>query len=70
MSEKEGEICPVCKVQIAAGDKVIFSTGPVGTRSKLWARVCQFTQNPDCINQNPDGIGQVKPEDYYKPETA
>ena len=69
MSENQGEICPVCTVKIV-GDKVMFSTGPIGTRSKLWARVCQFTQNQACINQNPDAIGQVKADDYYKPDTT
>lgn len=60
------EICPVCKVQIEDGAKVIFSTGPSGTRSRLWARVCQFAKNPDCINNFDPMTENVKSEDYYK----
>jgi len=39
MSENQQEICPVCQVKIVDGDKVLFSSGPLGTRAKLWARV-------------------------------
>lgn len=68
MSENQPEICPVCQVKIVDGDQVIFSSGPPGTRAKLWARVCQYVHKHDCINQNPDSVGNVKPEDYYAPE--
>lgn len=60
------QICPVCGVKIEDGAKVIFSAGPSGTRSRLWARVCNFVQNPNCINQDENLIGDVKSEDYYK----
>ena len=38
-------------------DRVHFSNGPIGTRSKLWSRVCQYISDADrarsCINQDP-----------------
>ncbi len=68
MPESLMQTCPVCKVKILPGDKVLFSVGPPGTRSKLWARVCQFTNNRACINQDTDGIGEIKTTDYYKPD--
>ncbi|WP_293090315.1 hypothetical protein [Okeania sp. SIO3B5] len=42
MSENQQEICPVCLVKIVGGDRVLFSSGPPGTKAKLWARVCQY----------------------------
>lgn len=65
MSENQQEDCPVCLVKIVGRDKVLFSSGPPGTRAKLWDHVCQYAQKPDCINQDPDAAGKVKPEDYY-----
>jgi len=59
------EKCPVCSVQIENDAKVNFSYGKSGTRSRLWARVCQFTKNPDCINQCEGKIGDIKDNDYY-----
>jgi hypothetical protein len=47
------------------GSVVKFSSGPVGTRARLYARVCQYTTRPDCINQDPDLIGEVLREDGY-----
>ena len=66
MSNPSIEICPVCGVKIEDGAKVIFSAGPSGTRARLWARVCNFAQNPDCINQDEASIGNVISNDYYK----
>lgn len=43
------EVCPVCQVQID-GDRVLFSHGEPGTRSRLYARVCRFTKKDGCIN--------------------
>ncbi|MGK7919485.1 MAG: hypothetical protein AB4080_05700 [Trichodesmium sp.] len=68
MSENQHEICPVCQVKIVAGDQVLFSSGPPGTRAKLWARVCQYVKKQGCINQDPDAVGKVNPDDYYKPD--
>lgn len=65
------QVCPVCGVKIMkviGGDRVIFSAGPPGTRATLWARVCQYTNKPGCINQDKGAIGSVKPQDYYQSE--
>ena len=59
------EICPVCGVKIENGEKVLFSVGEPGTRSRLYARVCQFAKKPGCINKNEDKIGVIKNTDYY-----
>ncbi len=67
MTNPNIEVCPVCGVKIENGDKVIFSAGKPGTRSRLWARVCNYVQKPDCINQNQDSIGIVTTNDYYRP---
>ena len=58
--------CPTCGVKIENGSKVLFSAGQPGTRSRLWARVCNFVQSPDCINQDEEAIGIVESNDYYK----
>lgn len=68
MPESQTQTCPVCKAQIVGNDKVIFSVGAPGTRSKLWARVCQYTNNRACINQDTDAMGDIKKTDYYKPD--
>lgn len=49
------------------GDRVLFSSGPVGTRTKLWARVCQFSKRPGCINQQTKGEA-IAADDYYESE--
>lgn len=67
MSNSNRQTCPVCGVTIENGDKVIFWSGPVGTRARLWARVCNYVQKPDCINQDQAAIGSVHENDYYKP---
>ena len=37
-------------------DEVLFSRGATGSRSKLWARVCQYLKTDEqkaaCINQD------------------
>ncbi|MDY7004770.1 MAG: hypothetical protein SWX82_12645 [Cyanobacteriota bacterium] len=70
MSENQQEICPVCLVKIVDRDRVLFSSGPPGTKAKLWARVCQYAQKQGCINQDLDEVGKVKSEDYYNPEIS
>ena len=50
--------CPLCRVIIDPNlgplQEVRFSNGPGGTRTKLWARVCQFVQDRGgCINSRP-----------------
>lgn len=65
------QLCPICGVTIQSavgGDRVLFSSGPVGTRAKLWARVCQFVNKPECINRDKATIGQVSDADYFRPD--
>ncbi|MEL6352357.1 MAG: hypothetical protein AAFR58_11355 [Cyanobacteria bacterium J06627_28] len=69
MADSTTQTCPICGVDIkvgaAGGDQVIFSTGPQGTRAKLWARVCQFNKKPGCINAQ--GKNEtIADSDYYK----
>jgi len=61
------QVCPVCSVSITPDNKVQFSSGQPGTRARLYARVCQYTQNPSCINQDPDQIGELTKSDRYEP---
>lgn len=65
MKETECEICPVCFVKIEDDAKVIFSTGKPGTRERLFARVCKFTKNPDCINLKKYDVEKITSSDYY-----
>lgn len=70
MSNPNPQICPVCGVKIEkmiGGDRVVFAHGPAGTRAKLWARVCNFVKNSQCINQDEKAIGLVTANDHYKP---
>lgn len=64
--EQMTEICPVCGVSITANGTVLFKVGQPGTRAKLHARVCQFNQQPGCINQNAELIGEVTPDDGFQ----
>lgn len=61
------QVCPVCSVSITVDNQVRFSSGQPGTRARLYARVCQYTQNPACINQDPDLIGELTKSDRYEP---
>ncbi|MGC9523965.1 MAG: hypothetical protein ACP5D7_00320 [Limnospira sp.] len=70
MTNPQEQICPVCGVKIVkaiGGDRVFFSVGPPGTRARLSARVCQYVKKPGCINTDPGLVGEVKPEDRYRP---
>ncbi len=62
---KNIQVCPACGVKIVGGDKVLFSVGAPGTRSRLYARVCQYAKKAGCINRNTEEIGQILPSDYY-----
>ena len=65
--------CSLCQVEIqgmvGGQDLVHFSHGGPGTRSKLWARVCQFLNSDDkkrlCLNQDPILRGSVQPGDAF-----
>ncbi len=71
MADSTPQTCPICSVKIVVGspggDRVLFSSGPSGTRTKLWARVCQFNQKPGCINQQAKEA-TISADDYYKSE--
>lgn len=57
------EECPVCGVVIE-NNTVLFSFGPSGTRSRLYARVCQYSKDKvNCINKEVKGSNN--PSDYY-----
>lgn len=65
--------CNLCQVEIqgmaGGNDLVHFSHGGPGTRSKLWARVCQFLSTDDkkrqCLNQDPTLRGAMQPGDSF-----
>ncbi len=59
------EICPVCGVSITEDGQVNFSTGSPGTRARLYARVCHYTQKPGCINQESQLRGELTREDGF-----
>lgn len=65
MSEAKVQVCSVCGVRIGARDQVLFSNGIVGSRGRLWARVCQYVKKPGCINQDRDSLGKIPDEDFY-----
>jgi hypothetical protein len=48
----------------------MFSRGATGSRSKLWARVCQYLKTDEqkaaCINQDASQRGTEKPGDRYE----
>ncbi|MEO1591760.1 MAG: hypothetical protein AAFU71_10760 [Cyanobacteria bacterium J06632_22] len=60
------QTCPVCGVSII-DDEVQFSSGTPGTRARLYARVCQYTSRPECINRDPNAIGTILKEDGFEP---
>jgi hypothetical protein len=73
MAEPTTQTCPICSVKImvgvAGGDRVLFSSGPQGTRAKLWARVCQFNKKSGCINAQ--GKNEtISADDYYKDDPS
>ena len=57
--------CSVCGVHIMSDGRVQFSNGNMGTRAQLYARVCKFTQNSACINQDKQAIGEVMQADGF-----
>lgn len=69
--------CALCQVEIDSSkgdDQVHFSRGRAGTRSKLWARVCQYLateeQKGQCINQDASKRGEEQPGDRFVEMTA
>jgi len=63
------QVCPLCKVTIdpsaSAQVEVLFSTGQPSTRTRLWARVCQYAKGSGCINTDPALRGTPDPRDGY-----
>lgn len=60
-------ICSRCGVRIE-GETVHFSYGKNGSRSRLYARVCQFALKrgaADCANQFNPETETIKQSDYY-----
>ena len=60
------QICPVCGVSITEDGQVNFSNGRPGTRARLYARVCQYAQKPECINQESELIGEITRQDGFE----
>ena len=51
---------------VGGNDQVLFSQGAPGTRTKLWARVCQYVKEPQrCINQDAGLRGEAGVDDFY-----
>ena len=77
-TEPRSQRCALCQVEIqgegSTSDRVIFSRGTPGTRSKLWARVCQYLksdeQQQQCINQDPALRGTPQPGDGFEEISA
>ena len=63
---ESNEICPVCGVEITPAGAVIFSGGMPGTRARLHARVCQYTDRQGCINRDSELIGEVTDLDGFQ----
>lgn len=70
--------CALCQVEIqglaGGADLVHFSQGAPASRSKLWARVCQYLrtdgQKAQCLNQDPQQRGDIQPGDGYSEPPA
>ncbi len=60
------QTCPVCGVSITEDGQVNFSNGIPGTRARLYARVCQYAQKSECINQETKLIGEIQSEDGFE----
>jgi hypothetical protein len=73
VSSKTQLRCELCQIEINEnanqGYEVVFSRGATGSRSKLWARVCQYLkteeQKASCINQDVSQRGIEMPGDRY-----
>jgi hypothetical protein len=64
------QVCPLCEATInpasGSANEVRFSAGALGSRAKLWARVCQYAQERGgCINSNAALRSEPKPTDFY-----
>ena len=59
-----GQACQSCGASIDGKDRVHFSYGATGSRERLYARVCQFSNSGSCINQGCD-LQNIKPVDCF-----
>jgi len=74
VSSKTQLRCELCQIEINQDadprDEVLFSRGATGSRSKLWARVCQYLKTDEqkaaCINQDASQRGTEMPGDRYE----
>ena len=74
VSSKTQLRCELCQIEIHENadqrDEVLFSRGATGSRSKLWARVCQYLKTDEqkaaCINQDASQRGIEMPGDRYE----
>ena len=57
------KVCPACGVRITDEGEVLFSVGKPGTKERLYARVCQFSKKPGCINTGE--LGKITDNDRY-----
>ena len=71
-TQNQRQRCALCQVEIDSSsgiDQVLMSRGGPSTRSKLWARVCQYLstdeQKAQCINQDARKRGVEQPGDGY-----
>lgn len=60
------QTCSVCGVSITEDGQVNFANGNPGSRNRLYARVCQYTENPSCINQKSKLSGDITREDSFE----
>lgn len=68
MSENGMQVCPICRAKIqklVGGDRVLFSSGPPGTRATLWTKVCQYTDKAGCINKDKGASSTADLKTYY-----
>ena len=60
------QVCPVCHISITSDVQVNFSSGTPVSRSRLYARVCQYTDSKACINQDAELVGKVSLADRFE----
>ncbi|MEM6610941.1 MAG: hypothetical protein AAF652_01575 [Cyanobacteria bacterium P01_C01_bin.72] len=60
------QTCSACGVSITEDGQVNFSNGNPGSRTRLYARVCQYTEKPGCINKESNLIGEISREDSFE----
>lgn len=64
----DARTCPVCQVHIRDGE-VLFSYGGVGSKARLWARVCRNAARQGCINDHNSSQGFSDDDNFGQVET-